>query len=360
MGKNIVLCLDGTGNQLQAKGNTNVLGLYEMLDLSDPTRQVAFYDPGVGTFSAPGALTPMARWCTRILGLAVGYGLRANLAEAYTYLMQTYEPGDRIYIFGFSRGAYTARALCGLLNRPGLMRRGSENLVSYAVKVYARNRFKRKDWHRLGKFSEVFAIGSNGNRVAPVEFLGMWDTVNAAGIIWWRRTWPWTRKLPNVKTACHAVSIDEKRRPYREYLVFPEDGVPELHEVWFAGVHSDVGGRFDPPGAPSLTNITMKWMADRAIAAGVLIRPTSYQEYCSVTRTDALAKVHRMGWIWALLTYRKRTICPAGASIHESVAVRMSEFPSYRPKGITGPIRDDPDWLVPVLTTTPRHPPVSA
>jgi uncharacterized protein (DUF2235 family) len=85
MAKNIVLCLDGTGNQVRAKGNTNVVRLYEMLDLRDPAAQVAFYDPGVGTFRSQGAVTPIARWTTKILALAVGYGLRTNLAEAYTY-----------------------------------------------------------------------------------------------------------------------------------------------------------------------------------------------------------------------------------------------------------------------------------
>jgi uncharacterized protein (DUF2235 family) len=81
MGKNIVLCLDGTGNQLKATGNTNVVRLYELLDLEDPSRQIAYYDPGVGTFSAPGAWTPVARRLSRIAGLAVGAGVRANLGE---------------------------------------------------------------------------------------------------------------------------------------------------------------------------------------------------------------------------------------------------------------------------------------
>ncbi|WP_234439638.1 MULTISPECIES: T6SS phospholipase effector Tle1-like catalytic domain-containing protein [Streptomyces] len=124
MGKNIVVCLDGTGNQLKARGNTNVVKLYEMLDLHDPTAQIAYYDPGVGTFSAAGAWTTPGRKISKLLGLAFGSGLKANLAEAYTYLMHHYEPGDRIFLFGFSRGAYTARALAGLLKSVGLLRRG--------------------------------------------------------------------------------------------------------------------------------------------------------------------------------------------------------------------------------------------
>lgn len=92
MSRNIVLCLDGTGNQLRAKGNTNVVLLYQMLDLSDPERQVAFYDPGVGTFSARGAWTRISQKLTKALGLLFGYGIKDNLAEAYTFLMGHYRP----------------------------------------------------------------------------------------------------------------------------------------------------------------------------------------------------------------------------------------------------------------------------
>src|SRR5689334_23057934 len=92
--KNIVVCLDGTGNQLKARGSTNVVRLFEMLDLSDPAKQIAYYDPGVGTFSAQGAWTPAARAISRTMGLVVGTGMRQNLAEAYTYLMTAWEPGD--------------------------------------------------------------------------------------------------------------------------------------------------------------------------------------------------------------------------------------------------------------------------
>jgi uncharacterized protein (DUF2235 family) len=357
-GKNIVICLDGTGNQLKAKGNTNVVYLYDMLDLSDPKRQVAFYDPGVGTFAAAGAISWLGRVWTRFLGLAFGYGLRTNLAEAYTYLMETYNPEDRLYIFGFSRGAYTARALCAMLHNPGLLRQGSANLVPYAVKFYARNRWKNDDWHRLSKFRKVFAIGVEGAREIPVEFLGLWDTVNAAGILWWRRQWPWTRKLPNVKTARHAVSIDEKRRSYRNDLVYPENGKPDLEEVWFAGVHSDVGGRFekDPEKDPRLSIISLKWMVDRALTAGVLIEADSYVEECKVEPDYAVSKVHRMGWFWIFLTYRKRRIAagvtegdeikPVRALIHASVAARRSRDPAYKPKGVNDAALNDPDWLV--------------
>lgn len=125
MGKNIVLCLDGTGNQLRAKGNTNVVLLYQMLDVSNPDHQVAFYDPGVGTFAAKGTWTPVGQKLTKGLGLLFGYGIQENLAETYTFLMRNYQPGDRVFVFGFSRGAFTARALSRMSCRAGIMRHTS-------------------------------------------------------------------------------------------------------------------------------------------------------------------------------------------------------------------------------------------
>src|SRR2546423_4525791 len=152
------MCLDGTGNQLRAKGNTNVVRLYEMLDLSEPSKQIAYYDPGVGTFGAQGAWTPLGQRVTKLLGLLIGLGLRTNLGEAYTYLMRNYEAGDNIYLFGFSRGAYTVRALAGLLKSTGLLRPGSENLVPYTVGVYARNKdWSDDDWNLLHEFAGTFS-----------------------------------------------------------------------------------------------------------------------------------------------------------------------------------------------------------
>ena len=122
MSKNIVICLDGTGNEVKAKGATNILKIVELLDLSDPTKQIVYYDPGVGTFAAPSAWSWAARTLSRLGGLALGHGIRQNLGEAYTFLMNTWQPGDKVFVFGFSRGAYTARALCGMLYRVGLLR----------------------------------------------------------------------------------------------------------------------------------------------------------------------------------------------------------------------------------------------
>src|SRR5882757_5966780 len=114
MPKNIVVCCDGTANEF-ARDRTNVVKLYQTL-IDDPARQICFYHPGLGTMEPAGALTPWARKVTKLLGLALGYGLESDVRDAYAYLMNCYEPGDHVYLFGFSRGAYTARAVASLLH----------------------------------------------------------------------------------------------------------------------------------------------------------------------------------------------------------------------------------------------------
>jgi uncharacterized protein (DUF2235 family) len=348
--KNIVVCLDGTGNQVKASGSTNVVRFFELLDLSDPTKQVAYYDPGVGTFSAQGAWTPAARAVSRGLGLAIGNGMRENLGETYRYLMAIWEPDDRLYIFGFSRGAFTARALAGMLYRIGLLQSGSENLVQYAVSEYARNRGRDADlsgaegWDRIDRFSAAFARVRNRSRAIPITFMGIWDSVKAASVLGRDLTWPYTRQLPNVATVWHAVSIDEKRRPYRQYLVQPKGEKPVLNETWFAGVHSDVGGTFKDDS--KLADITLKWMAEGALSAGVLLRLRAYRNRCKLTPEHAMGQIHRMGRIWALAGYRARTI-PQGARVHWSVRDRLEQEPTYRRRVPDAVEWEDEHWQTP-------------
>jgi uncharacterized protein (DUF2235 family) len=345
MNRNIVLCLDGTGNQLRAKGNTNVVLLYQMLDLSDPERQVAFYDPGVGTFSAKGAWTRISQQLTKALGLLFGYGIKDNIAEAYTFLMGHYRPGDRIFVFGFSRGAFTARALSGMSYRAGLMRPGAENVVAYLVSSYTKGSdWSGDDWDKIDQFAATFSHNHDGSLALPLHFLGLWDSVKALGYLRWDPKWPYTRQLPNARTIRHAVSIDEKRRPYVEYLVRPT-GRSDLSEVWFAGVHSDIGGTFVDDGR--LSRIALKWMTDQALEAGLLLRKGAYRKTCPVTPGDALGAQHRMGWFWALATYRRRPM-PEGARVHDSVKDRIAADIGYRlPTEVGEDAWTDEDWTQP-------------
>lgn len=368
MPRNIVICLDGSGNQVGARNPTNVVKLFEMLEPGDPSSQLLYYDPGVGTMSSATARGPVGRWFSRMSGLAFGTGLKANLAEAYTYLMQEWQPGDSVYVFGFSRGAYTARALVGMLNKPGLMRPGSENLVPYAVAKYAFNQDIDESEQAVARFSHAFCRRTEGeplwptvkrnnprqvsHHALPVAYLGIWDTVKAAGVLrLGNLSWPYTHELPNAARIRHAVSLDEKRRPYHEFLVTPRtrpDQSP-AEEVWFAGVHSDVGGTFDtPPGAPLLSVITLKWITE-GVLPDLAFRPGAYAEATALTEDFATAPIHRNGPLWILAGRRSRPV-PEDVTFHTSVRIRQERNPAYRPT-LPGPNEPgrwaDPDWTTP-------------
>lgn len=358
MGKNVVVCLDGTGNEIKARGATNVLKIVELLDLSDPARQVVYYDPGVGTFAAPGAWSGAARRLSRLGGLALGRGLRQNLGEAYAYLMNTWRPGDKLFVFGFSRGAYTARALCGMVYRVGLLRPGSENLVPYAVRVYARRTGRDADltrtegWDRIDRFAAALAVRPAPvtrprSLALPVDYLGVFDTVKATRVLR-DLQWPYTNQLPNVEVARHAVAIDERRRPYRECLIpAPAAGPPRVTETWFAGVHSDVGGGFDD--RPELGRVALRWMVDGAVAEGLLVRPQRYARRYPPSAADAWGDIHRMGWPWAFALRRRRPV-PAGARVHASVRTRIAKYPDYAAQLPPGVSWDDDSWPEPAVS----------
>lgn len=340
--KNIALCFDGTGSVIRAEGNTNVVLLFKRLSY-DPERQLTYYDPGVGTFSAAGAWTPPARWISRNVGLAFGGGMRENLEQAYTFLMNNWNPGDNIYLFGFSRGAYTARAMAGLLRTVGILRPGADNLVRYAVANYARrsSKWRATEWKQAGRFGSLMSRRTPDGKVGvPVTYLGIWDTVKAPGLLRRSMNWPYTRQLPNVRQGRHAISIDEKRRPYREYLV-DETASDRIQEVWFAGVHSDVGGSYLDP--PRLGEITLNWIAEGARDAGLLFNDEPALPV--LTPGHAIGPVHKASWIWALAIYRRRPI-PSGAMVHASVRSRREHQPDYARGRLPADVQwAQPDWL---------------
>jgi len=350
MSKNILICLDGTKNQVEAREVTNVFSIAEFADLTDPAEQVLYYGPGVGTMAPPSAWTGLAQRISLVGGLALGHGMRQDIAEAYTYLMNTWEPGDKVFVFGFSRGAYTARALCGMLYRLGLLRPGSDNLVPYAVRTYARKPGKDSDlsqtegWGRMDKFAKGLSRKIEGDSLAfPVEYLGLFDTVKATKAFGPDISWPYTRQLPNVRVVRHAVSIDETRPQFPEYLVEPDpkEKYPALEEVWFAGVHSDVGGGFQDDKL-TLSKITMRWILDGAIRRGLKVRSGKYRyhltelgeaEACSAMRKNSGGwRFLQAPWRWVFKPWRTRPI-PKGATIHGSVEMRMTKAdPKYQPK----------------------------
>jgi uncharacterized protein (DUF2235 family) len=261
MPKNIVVCCDGTGNEF-GDSVSNVVKLYKML-VQDES-QVAYYHPGVGTMGARSALTGITRWWTKVIGLAFGYGISDNIADAYQFLMRTYQPGDTVYMFGFSRGAYTVRALCGMLHIIGLLREDNEGLIPYSIRMIKQ---KNIDFGVAADFQKTFC------RECGTHFVGVWDTVSSVGWVYNIAHFPCTRatRNPDFNIVRHAVSIDERRAFFRQNLFgAPHDDQQDIKEVWFAGVHSDVGGSY-PECESQLSKIALKWMVGEAEPAGLRI-----------------------------------------------------------------------------------------
>src|SRR5262245_39349489 len=164
MPKNVVLCCDGTANEF-AEERTNVVKLFFTLE-REPSRQVAYYHPGLGTMEPPGALTSATRMLTRLAARAFGYGLEADIRDAYVFLMNNFEEADHVFLFGFSRGAYTVRAVASLLRMFGLIPRGNEPLVPYAIRMLmAINTIDSKNGHRGAQEKRYFSLRSEERRV---------------------------------------------------------------------------------------------------------------------------------------------------------------------------------------------------
>ena len=312
MPKNIVICCDGTGNEFGPE-NTNVVKLFELLT-KDPLTQVAYYDPGVGTLSAPGVISAPAKLFTKLLGLAFAFGLTANIEDAYRYLMERYQEGDRIYLFGFSRGAFTVRALAGMLYKCGLLQRGSENLIPYASKMY---RHGSRDL--AVQFKHAFS------RDCPVHFIGVWDTVKSVGLIR-RRRFPNSVLNPSVAHARQALSLDEKRSHYQPSL-WASAPQQDIRQVWFAGVHSDVGGGYAQAG---VSHVALHWLALQAHAQGLIFNPADLKAYPA----NPEGLIHNpLLPFWWILGWRRRFV-PDQAEVCESVRMRMARQPDYRPQNL--------------------------
>jgi uncharacterized protein (DUF2235 family) len=365
--RNLVVCLDGTTNEPET-GFTNVARIFDVAEKSPA--QLAYYDPGVGTLGAPAAITPWVQALTQAAGMIAGYGIRDNIEQAYSWLAHQYRSGDRIFVFGFSRGAYTARALTGMLRTVGLLHPDAENMVPYALKLYAqsgrmRDPAQRPDttadpaeqafWKLRNEFRVRF-----GNPAFPnpfdtdckqVHFVGVWDTVKSVGWLNLKAQiqiarWPFTANLANVAAARHALAIDERRRPFAEYR-FKGDSVAAsdggLQEMWFAGVHGDIGGQSREDNR--LPDIAFSWMVKEAAAQGLAVNAKRYHQLVGVNLADDLPDRLALGVIrpnsrwWQLAGgWRRRPIRPDDV-LHPSVRYRVEatkdSVKPYQPKNLS-------------------------
>jgi hypothetical protein len=271
MAKNIILLSDGTNSSNVKNRGTNVYKMYEALDYNCPEpKQVAFYDDGVGTEE----LKPL-----KLLGGAFGWGLGRNVRHLYKELVQAYQPGDKIYLFGFSRGAFTVRTLAGFICRMGILDSKvywDDDLLDKAV-FHLYHQYRARELAVLEKLfykpqeRKFEFIEPN----PTIEFIGVWDTVDAVGLPVDEATGFWNRYIfrfkftdqmlhPQVKRACQALAVNEERLSFHPLLWENDDD--RIEQVWFPGCHGDVGGGRPQQG---LSLITLDWMMKKAQGSGL-------------------------------------------------------------------------------------------
>lgn len=381
MPKKIIVFCDGTGNEIDAN-LSNVLKLFRVVRKSRD--QIVYYNPGVGTISTSDPWSRLKADALGVLGLATGYGLDANVLGAYQFIVENYEDGDCIYLFGFSRGAYTIRVLGGFLRLIGLLDRPQINLCPYALTAYKRAA-EKNDFEIAWRFERVAST-----RRVPIKFIGVWDTVSSVIVPRPDRLYiPSLEELPYTKTNSYveifrqAIAIDERRRMFRinrwaepqEYKPNPFDAAgctaQDIKQVWFAGVHADIGGGY-PETESGPAKYPLQWMIDEAGEHGVEINAAMYKHLvlgqaraggsANYVAPDVKAKLHNsmlIGWLllegipkrtkwqdwpkrrsllgWYLPLCEPRRI-DEGARVHFSVFDRIAADADYRPVNL--PPRD--------------------
>lgn len=343
MAKNIVLCSDGTGNSSIKGRGTNVFKLFEAVDLNEHRTnpgldaQLAFYDDGVGT---GGVLL-------KVIGGATGYGLRDNVKQLYRELSRVYDANDNIFLFGFSRGAFTVRTLAGMIGQCGILQgesfetaRQLHEAVELAYAAY-RERYDSVLTHAIGR-----AIGQKpGTKMAAlaklprhegvkIRFIGVWDTVDSVGLpfalaglanrVIYQFKFPTQTLGSHIEHAYHALSIDDPRVAFAPVLWGGPDS--RIHQVWFSGVHSNVGGGYPKQG---MSLVALDWMLAHAERTGLRLQKTDVavvRSHASVDDTlyDPCAGMG-MFYRWAprdVRDYCDRSKC--APIIHLSVAERIA------------------------------------
>ncbi len=343
--RRIVICCDGTWNTPDADADgvplaTNVVRVAEAVKArgSDGITQLLYYDTGVGTRGGR---------FKRIFGGATGMGLTGNLLNAYRFLVRHYRPGDQLFLFGFSRGAYTVRSLAGLIRNSGILLAHNSDRLEQAFDLY---QARAPDSHPRAREATLFRrTWSHADRT-QVHFLGVWDTVGALGNPLLMMKGPLSRRhrfhdtalSSTVSHAFHAVAIDEQRRHFRPCLWQrqPHAGEQTVEQCWFAGVHADIGGGYANTG---LSDLALAWMAGKARDCGLDLRDIPTEGDVGVgphnSRTGA----------WRLVPRLHRTIGGAqkaggcSQSLHTSVLDRYRADSAYRPPGLVDYLRRHPD-----------------
>ncbi len=328
MPKNILIFSDGTGQEGGKGNNTNVYKLFNMVE-DRTSDQLAFYDRGLGT-----------GW-RKVSGSVSGAGISKNILECYEFIFSNYNAGDQIYLFGFSRGATTVRSLSGFIHMFGVLPKSRPELIKQAFKIY-KTKNKKKRNRKAASF-----VSKHHTMWTKIQFLGVWDTVAALGlplkpldvildkIPAFRHDFHDLTLSKSVVHARHALAIDDERLTFHPTLWDAEIKQGQtIKQVWFCGMHTDVGGGYAEQG---LSDVALLWMVKEATDNGLLI----FEGNSVATKPDPDGLMHdsRGGFIGKL--YRKKTrswnVQTHGKPVvHESVLERTlnknnREDPPYAP-----------------------------
>ncbi len=344
--KRLILCCDGTWNSADQEDNgapcpTNVVKFgYRVAKRDGVIPQIVYYDQGVGTGNV----------LDRLTGGAFGQGLEENIHDAYRFLVANYEQGDEIYLLGFSRGAYTARSIGGMVRKCGVLRREFVQHYRDAIALY-RSEHRPTDAAAV-KFRNDYSV--SGGEDIKIKFIGVWDTVGALGIplrglrqlTRGKHQFHDTELSGVVENAYHALAIDERRAPFEPTLwMYKPKSWQTIEQVWFCGVHSDVGGGYPEYG---LSDITLDWMIGKAKGTGLAFDHSAMQAH--PLQSDSGAPLHNSKTGFYRLTAgidraigwaSKNPDDPDAAkrndltqSVHSSVYERWDSDPKYRPPAL--------------------------
>ncbi len=369
--RQLIICSDGTNNNVTGgKEDTNVVKMLKLLT-PDNNNQVLFYDPGVGNAGElPGTTLwdKARRFYGRVEGLALGRGIYENIAEAYLFLMRSYRPGDQIYFFGFSRGAFTARCIAGLVNQFGILRPSMECMVPTLLHVYFSRRDSDEDKERnkltTAQIKESFC--SEVQQQVPIRFVGVWDTVASVGMP------PFDLKITALPTiqgkqfqhVRQALALDEHRAPFlpRPYTDangdFKNTG-QTMKQLWFRGSHCDVGGGYAAE-ASALSDKPLVWLLAEAAKLEQGLRlcyggrdlrdesaiEAAWQESRRAQLTKEAGKIHAVPYstcLWAVAGLRLRDPSHVAVDGREPVLVTPEEHASVTATAMRFP--DNTVWV---------------
>jgi uncharacterized protein (DUF2235 family) len=329
MSKNIVVFSDGTGQEGGRGSNTNVYKMFNLI-LDRSSRQVSFYDKGLGT-----------GW-RKLTGNAMGRGFSRNVVDCYRFIFDNYQAGDEIFLFGFSRGAATVRSLTGFIHLFGILPRSRGELIEEAWKIY-----KINDEATRKEKADAF-VARNHTMWANIEFLGVWDTVAALGVPSSRvdRVVNWFaphgfhnfRLSESVRNAYHALAIDDVRKTFHPVLFDPtlEEG-QTLKQVWFMGMHTDVGGGYPEK---ELSDIVLEWMMQHALQHGLHIfeKHEKTDGICTPNPNGHMHDAREGFWKKRIFPKKQRSWDESRfgkAAIHESVKLRTANEENEAGAGYT-------------------------